>query len=131
MVSKAEIQKSQSSLTIATKAKQSGQLTENSSIFDLKIAGKDCGISVSLGLIFNKKVNSNFDVVNWYNSKSDVMKQRISDLMHKVAFDRNFVNTWLTQDSGTSMFRCITSDPVKNDDKNILGYLFEITYKRF
>ena len=56
------------------------------------------------------------------------MKERISELMHKVAFDRKFVETWRTKHSDTTMYRIITAEPVKNDDKNIISYLFEIIY---
>jgi hypothetical protein len=131
MVSAAEIKKSQSSLNISLKAKQSGQLTENSCIFDLEVDGKKIGISVSLGLIFNKRVNTNFDVVSWYNSKSDIMKRRVSDLMYEIAFNKDFCQKWLKSDSQTSMMRMITASPVQNEDKNIISYLFEIKYDRF
>jgi hypothetical protein len=126
MVTKKDIKKSTSSLNLAFKAKTTGQLTENSALFEFNI--KSVNVEVSLGLIFNKSINPNFDVLGWYNSKSDIMKIRISDLMNNVTFNGNG-QVSITNNAQTTQ-RAITTDPVKNEDPNILAYFFEITYNK-
>jgi len=126
MVTKKDIQKSTSSLYLASKAKTSGQLTENSAIFQFNT--ESANIEVSLGLIFNKPISPDYDVLGWYNAKSDVMKIRISDLMKDITFNESGMAAISNNAQATQ--RIMTADPVKNENPNILAYLFEITYTK-
>lgn len=58
------------------------------------------------------------------------MKERISELMLGIVFNEERVKHFLEQEAGMRMVRYITSDVVTGEDKNLIGYLFNIEYIR-
>lgn len=128
MVTEKELRASKSTIQITSKLIRSGQLTSNSVIFDDIV--KSSGCNVHLSLIYRDKAPIEFDVLSWYKGKSYTMKERISELMLGIVFNEERVKHFLEQEAGMRMVRHITSDVVTGEDKNLIGYLFNIEYNR-
>lgn len=133
LITREEMRQSKSSTLIALKGRRTEQLTENSVIFGDVIKGS--GVDIHISLFFRDKAPYNFDVRAWYDNNTIEMKEKISNLMLDVAlgkrFQENNMSKFLEMDSGTRMLRCITSDVVDGEREDIIGYLFNIEYKRF
>ena len=127
-VTEKELRASQSTFMMTTKLIRTGQLTENSVIFDDIVKGS--GINVHLSLIFRDKEPVEFNVLSWYRGLSDVMKERVSSLMLSIVFNEEKMEFFLKSESGTRLVRCITSDVVTGENRNLIGYLFNIEYIR-
>lgn len=133
LITKKEMRDSISSTALAFRGMKNGQLTENSVIFDDVIKGS--GINIHLSLFFKNQAPFDFDVKNWYEVKTLVMKERISNLMLDIAlgdkFQKEYKDNFLNQQSGFKLARCVTSDVVDGEQEDIIGYLFQIEYNRF
>ena len=127
-VTEKELSESKSTIMITSKLIRTGQLTENSVIFDDIVKGS--GINVHLSLIFRDKAPVEFNVLSWYRGLSDVMKERVSSLMLSIVFNEEKMEFFLKSESGTRLVRCITSDVVTGENRNLIGYLFNIEYLR-
>lgn len=127
-VTEKELRASQSTLMIVSRLIRTGQLTENSVIFDDIVKGS--GINVHLSLIFKDIAPVEFNVLSWYRGLSDVMKERVSSLMLSIVFNEEKMEFFLKSETGTRMARGITSDVVTGENRNLIGYLFNIEYIR-
>jgi hypothetical protein len=127
-VTEKELRASKSTFMMTSKLIRTGQLTENSVIFDDIVKGS--GINVHLSLIFRDKAPVEFNVLSWYRGLSDVMKERVSSLMLNIVFNEEKMEFFLKSESGTRLVRCITSDVVTGENRNLIGYLFNIEYLR-
>ena len=127
-ITEKELRASKSTLIMTSKLIRTGQLTENSVIFDDIVKGS--GINVHLSLIFRDKAPVEFNVLSWYRGLSDVMKERVSSLMLRIVFNEEKMEYFLKSEYGTRLVRCITSDVVTGENRNLIGYLFNIEYLR-
>lgn len=127
-VTEKELRASQSTLMIVSRLIRTGQLTENSVIFDDIVKGS--GINIHLSLIFKDIAPVEFNVLSWYRGLSDVMKERVSSLMLSIVFNEEKMEFFLKSETGTRMARGITSDVVTGENRNLIGYLFNIEYIR-
>lgn len=128
LVTERELRVSKSSMIMGLKLMKTGQLTENSVIFD-DFLGMP-GICVHLSLIYRDKAPIDFDVMDWYNTRPLFLQERISDLMIDITCNKKVIEDFLASKSGKKMVRCITSDIVEGDSKKLIGYLFNIEYNR-
>lgn len=124
-VTKSQLQKSVSSLFMAFKLKETGQITENYVEFENFIPS----ITLNMSLIYKGKAPNNFDVQHWYNSSHYTKQLDISRLMNKVALDHHFI-CYLSQLSKTrsKRDRYIIVNPILSEDPNIIGYFFHFEY---
>ena len=127
-VTEKELRASKSTFMMTSKLIGTGQLTENSVIFDDIVKGSE--INVHLSLIFRDKAPVEFNVLSWYRGLSDVMKERVSSLMLSIVFNEEKMEFFLKSETGTRMVRGITSDVVTGENRNLIGYLFNIEYIR-
>ena len=129
LVTERELRASKGSMFMGMKLMKTGQLTENSVIFD-DFYGIP-GFNVHLSLIYRDKAPIDFDVMEWYNTRPLFLQERISDLMYQVTFSNKMaIEDFFNQERGYKMIRCITSDIVEGDSRNLIGYLFNIEYNR-
>ena len=129
LVTERELRASKASMVMGMRLMKTGQLTENSVIFDdfLGIPG----FCVNLSLIYRDKAPIDFDVMDWYNTRPVFLQERISELMFDVTFsNKNAIEQFLASKSGHKMVRCISSDIVEGDSKKLIGYFFNIEYNR-
>lgn len=129
LVTEGELRASKASMVMGLRLMKTGQLTENSVIFDdfLGIPG----FCVNLSLIYRDKAPIDFDVMDWYNTRPVFLQERLSELMFDVTFsNKKAIEEFLASQSGHKMVRCISSDIVEGDSKKLIGYFFYIEYNR-
>ena len=126
MITKKQIRKSKSSMSIMIEASKTGQLSENCAIFN-----PAPGIEFNFSLIKEKPIsnNANFDVCTWIRNKQH-LPENINPLAaaYDAVMNKVFITKWLA--SNTSQQRIFTMDCVSGEDADIISYIITATYRK-
>jgi len=114
MITKKTIRKSKSTIGLQMELIKTGQLTENCAIFNIQ------GSELRLSLIFDKKINKDFDVESWYNNQPITQKEKLSQMFYNI-LDKN-VKSYAERTT-----RFLTSDTVGGESSKILSYFITVS----
>lgn len=106
---------------------KSGQLTENCVFFDDILPG----VFLSVSLIKKNPIKNNADfcVQEWYESKNDLVKMRLSELFIKQIIPNNDSIKQRERFIHAEIQRVFTCDPVDDGDGDNIAYLIQVRYK--
>lgn len=121
-----QLRTSPSSYSIGSTLMVTGQLTENY----VEFANFIPGITLYMSLIYKYQAPNNLDVQEWYENKPYHLKLKISNLMHKLALDQNFLIHFLNNRTTNRQVRLRTTDPVNGEHSDIIGYYFRYEYQK-
>ncbi len=126
MMTKTQIRKT-TGMDTMFKTNATGQLSENCVFFDEILPG----VHLTMAIIKSKPIvdNANFSVEDWYSSKTDFMKERLSSVfIDCIKPSDDIVKTRVNHPNGI-LARCFTVEPISGEEKDVISYLFNIRYK--
>lgn len=126
MITKTQIRKT-TGMDTMFKTNATGQLSENCVFFDEILPG----VHLTMSIIKSKPIvdNANFSVEDWYLSKPDSIKERLSNVFISCIKPSDDIVKTRVKHPNAMLARCFTVEPISGEEKDVISYLFQVKYK--